>query len=195
MKRLFILFTLSLLSFLVFSCGSSAEDPQPIAEGFVRFKVDGVQKEFKTNPVSPMSFSFDSNGPVYNAILLVLGPGSTGTSNFIQINVLNESPFVTNVEYQMQEAVAYQGVALARINFTYADDQGQVFNAVLLKQTLPNLVVKNDAAVKFTKISEDWIEGNFTAILIGPITSSGVGNQERVISEGQFRMKLLDLTP
>ncbi len=195
MKRLFKLFTLSLLSFLVFSCGSSAEDPQPIDEGFVRFKVDGIQKEYKTNPVSPMSFSFDPNGPVYNAILQVLGPGSTGTNNFIQVNVRNESPFVTNVDYQMQEAIAYQGVGLARINFTYADEQGQVFNAVLLKQSLPNIVVKNDATVKFTQINEDWAEGTFTATLIGPITSTGVGNQELIISEGQFRMKLLDLTP
>ncbi|MDP2041705.1 hypothetical protein [Algoriphagus sp.] len=180
---------------LLLSCGSKTEDPKPIAEGFIRFKVNGVQKEFKTNPVTPMSFSFDSNGPVHNAILQVLGPGSTGTSNFIQFNVWNEKTFELNVDYQMQQAIAYRGVGIARINFTYADEQGQVFNAVLLKQNLPSIVVKNDATVRFTKITKDWAEGTFTAILIGPVTTSGIGNQERIISEGQFSIKLVNLTP
>ncbi|MBA4298556.1 MAG: hypothetical protein C0433_00375 [Cyclobacterium sp.] len=142
-----------------------------------------------------MSFSFDSNGPVHNAILQVLGPGSKGTSNFIQFNVWNEKTFELNVDYQMQQAIAYRGVGIARINFTYADEQGQVFNAVLLKQNLPSIVVKNDATVRFTKITKDWAEGTFTAILIGPVTTSGIGNQERIISEGQFSIKLVNLTP
>jgi hypothetical protein len=184
-----------LFGFLLQSCGGSTEDPQPTAEGFIRFKVNGVQKEFKTNPVTPMSFSFDSNGPVYNAILQVLGPGSTGTSNFVQFNVWNEKIFETNVDYQMQQSVSYRGAAIARINFTYSDEQGQLYNAVLLKQNLPNIVVKNDATVRFTKITKDWAEGTFTAILIGPVTTSGIGNQERIISEGQFSIKLTNLIP
>lgn len=195
MKRYFLVFILFFGMFLCYSCDNSSEIPQPVAEGFIRFKVDGVQKEFKTNPVSPMSFSFDSNGSVHNAILQVLGPGSNGTSNFIQFNVRNESAFAANVEYQMQNAIAYQGVGLARINFTYADEQGQIFNAVLLKQSLPGIVVKNDATVRFTKITNDWVEGTFSAILIGPVTTTGVGNQERIISAGQFGIQLVNLTP
>lgn len=192
----FLKFSILILSgLLLFACGNSTEDPQPMGEGFIRFKVNGVQKEFKTNPVTPMSFSFDSNGQVHNAILQVLGPGSTGTGNFIQFNVWNEKTFETNLDYQMQQAISYRGAAIARINFTYADEQGQVFNAVLLKQNLPSMVVKNDATVRFTKITKDWVEGTFTAILIGPVTTSGVGNQERIISEGQFSIKLVNLTP
>jgi hypothetical protein len=195
MQKLLQFWFLILIGLYIVSCGGSSEDPQPTAEGFIRFKVNGVQKEFKTNPITPMSFSFDSNGPVYNAILQVLGPGSTGTGNFVQFNVWNEKIFETNVDYQMQQSVSYRGAAIARINFTYSDEQGQLYNAVLLKQNLPNIVVKNDATVRFTKISKDWAEGTFSAILIGPVTTSGVGNQERIISEGQFSIKLVNLTP
>jgi hypothetical protein len=117
------------------------------------------------------------------------------TGNFVQFNVWNEKIFETNVDYQMQQSVSYRGAAIARINFTYSDEQGQLYNAVLLKQNLPNIVVKNDATVRFTKISKDWAEGTFSAILIGPVTTSGVGNQERIISEGQFSIKLVNLTP
>lgn len=195
MNRFFKFSALWLVSLFVFSCGSSAENPQPQTEGFIRFKVDGVQREFKANPMTPMSFSFDSNGQVYNAILQVLGPGSNGTNNFIQFNVRNESPFVTNVDYQMQEAIAYQGVDLSRINFTYSNEEGQLYNAVLLKQALPNLVVRDDAKVRFTKITENLVEGTFSALLTGPVTATSVGNQELIISEGQFSIKLVDLTP
>ena len=194
--RKFLSFSLLLISvFLVLSCGSSNEDPQPIAEGFIRFKVDGIQKEFKVNSLTPMSFSFDSNGPVHNAILQVLGPGSTGTSNFIQFNIRNESPFQTNVDYEMQNPILYQGALLPRTQFTYSDEQGQLFNAVLLDKNSPFLVVKDDAKFRFTKITEDWVEGTFTALLTGPVTNLSVGNQELIISEGQFSIKLLDLTP
>ncbi|WP_175454164.1 hypothetical protein [Algoriphagus alkaliphilus] len=48
-----------------------------------------------------MSFSFDSNGPVHNAILQVLGQGSTCTSNFIRFNMWNEKTFELHVDYQM----------------------------------------------------------------------------------------------
>ncbi|MDP2043276.1 MAG: hypothetical protein Q8S14_18200 [Algoriphagus sp.] len=65
-----------------------------------------------------MSFSFDSNGPVHNAILQVLGPGSTCTSNFIQFNLWNEKTFELHVDYQMQQAISYLVVGIAQINFT-----------------------------------------------------------------------------
>lgn len=195
MKKLLFLLIVLAPGFFFLSCGSKGEDPQPEIEGYIRFKVDGVQKEFKTGQTDLMSFSFDSNGPVYSAIAQVLGPGSTGTSNFIQINLRNESLFETEVSYEMQDAILYQGVPLVRILFTYSDEEGQIFNAVLLDNNSPFLEVKNDATLRFNKITEDWVEGTFSALLIGPVTNLSVGDQERVISEGQFKMKLINLIP
>lgn len=194
MKKLLFLLIVLVPGFF-FSCGSEGEDPLPEVEGYIRFKVDGVQKEFKTRHIDLMSFSFDSNGPVYNAIAQVLGPGSTGTSNFVQFTLRSESLFETNVPYEMQDPISYQNIPLARILFTYSDEQGQVYNAVLLDRNSPFLVVKDDATFRFTKITDDWAEGTFSALLTGPVTNLSVGDQELVISEGQFKMRLIDLIP
>lgn len=193
-KLLYFSFLIFIGLFLV-SCGGSDEDPQPGQEGFIRFKVDGVQKEYKTVPGNAASFSFDSNGPVYNTIIQVLGPGSTGTSNFIQITVRNEKMFETNLDYNLQDAIPYKSVPLSRINFTYSNEQGQIFNAFLLDIQSPFLVVRDEAKLRFSKITNELVEGTFSAILIGPVTNQSRGNQEMIISEGQFSMKLTNLIP
>lgn len=177
------------------SCEGSSEDPIPADPGFIRFKSDGLEKEFIPGPFDRIGFSYDANGPIFNAAVLVVGAGSTGTSNFIQFTIRNESPYATGVEYEMQEAISYQGASLPRVLFTYSDEQGQLFNAVLLDQNYPFLTVKDDATFRFTTITEEWVEGTFSARLTGPVTDLSVGNQERLLTEGQFRMKLLDLTP
>ncbi len=186
---------LLMISILFFSCSGSNEEPQQLENGYIRFKSDGVSKEFIPNSFDRMGFSFDANGPVFNAIVQVLGQGSNGTSNFVQFTIRNESPFVVGEDYAMQEAISYQSVPLPRILFTYSNEQGQLYNAVLLERN-PDLVsIKDDAMFRFTRITEEWVEGTFSALLTGPVTSLSVGNQERRLTEGQFRMKLLDLTP
>ncbi|MFN3999991.1 hypothetical protein [Algoriphagus sp.] len=195
MKKLLHFSILIFIGLYLVSCGGSNEDPQPAQEGFIRFKVDGILKEFKVGLGNSSSFSFDPNGPIFNTIIQVLGPGSTGTSNFIQFTVKNEKMFETNLDYNLQDAILYKGVPLSRINFVYSDEKGQSFAAVNLDPKSPLIVVKDAAKVRFSKITNDVVEGTFTALLIGPITPTGVGKQEVTISEGQFSMKLTNLIP
>ena len=195
MKRSLVVLSL-LLAVIVFTgCSSDAEDQPSVQEGYIRFKSDGVAREFIPGPFDRMGFSFDSNGSIFNASVQVLGPGSTGTSNFIQFTIRNESPFAEGVDYDMQDAILYQGVPVTRILFTYSDEEGQLYNAVLLEENFPLLVVKDNAIFRFTSITDEWVEGTFSALLTGPVTNLSVGNQERRLTEGQFRMKLLDQTP
>lgn len=195
MKRLLSFSIIVLFGIFLISCGGSGEEPQPVQEGYIRFKVDGVQKEFKVGFGNPSSFSFDPNGDIFNTIIQVLGPGSTGTSNFIQFTVKNEKMFETNLDYNLQDAILYKGVPLSRINFVYSDEKGQSFAAVNLDPKSPLIVVKDAAKVRFTKITNDLVEGTFSALLIGPITPTGVGKQEVIISEGQFSMKVANRIP
>ncbi|WP_111670551.1 hypothetical protein [Algoriphagus litoralis] len=195
MKKSLVVLSL-LLGVVVFTgCSSDAEDQPSVQEGYIRFKSDGVSREFIPGPFDRMGFSFDANGSIFNAGVQVLGPGSTGTSNFIQFTIRNESPFAEGVDYDMQDAILYQGVPVTRILFTYSDEEGQLYNAVLLEENFPLLVVKDNAIFRFTSITDEWVEGTFSALLTGPVTNLSVGNQERRLTEGQFRMKLLDQTP
>lgn len=176
-------------------CGSEGDDnPPPANAGFFKFKLDGVQQEFPVNDLLPMTFTYDAGGPVYNAVFQVLGEGSDGNSDFVNVLLRSETKFETGVDYQLQNGVPYKGIALARINFTYSDKSGQVFNAVLLQSSLTPLIINDSATIRFSKITETEAEGVFSAKVIGPVLPTGRGTVEKIVSEGQFKMRLLDNT-
>lgn len=192
--KLFSFSSLLVLFVLVSSCGSKGDDPLPQADSYVRFKVNGVQKEFKVSN-QPMGFSFDANGPVYNAIAIINGNAADGTKDFVSINVRNETIFETGKDYEMQNPIKYKGIDMVRILFTYSDEEGNVYNAVLFQQTIPGLKATDDARVRFTKISQDWVEGNFDAVILGPVSNLGGRNTELIVSDGTFSLPLLNLIP
>ncbi len=194
MKLIRIFPVLALLS-IVWACGSSEEEPTPKSDGFFKFKVDGVQMELPVNDHLPMGFNYDPGGPVYGAVFQAFGEGSTGTSDFVNVGLMSENKFATGIDYELQDAVPYKGVGLARITFTYADKAGQIFNATLLQGLFPGLTVNDAATIRFTRITATEVEGTFSARVIGPVSpTTGRGTVEKVISDGQFKMKLLDNT-
>jgi hypothetical protein len=180
---------------LMSSCATTGEDPQPQPGSFVRFKVNGVQKQFDLQN-NPMGFSFDPNGPVYVATSVILPPGSDGTKNFLNLALRNETLFQTDLIYQMQDPIRYQGAEMVRIQLTYANEDGQLFNAVLFQQTIPGMKVTDDAWWKFTRITSSWVEGEFGGVLLGPISQlTGRGDTELLLTEGQFSLPLISSIP
>lgn len=190
------LFLLLLLIAIFSSCGSDKEEPQPNSSGFLRFKSNGVQKEFPLTPSQLMSFSYDPTGKIYFATFLIIGPGGDGTKNFVSATIRNEVIFTTGVDYKMQDLISYQGAKLVRIQFTYADEEGRIFNAVLEQRNIPGIRATDDARFRFTTITQNSVEGNFDALLLGPFSNlTGRGNTELPITEGQFRMPLINQIP
>jgi hypothetical protein len=194
MRRFYFYTCFFVLLLALSSCGSNDEDPEPLPDSFVRFKVDGLQKEFKLSS-QPMGFSFDAGGPVYNAIAVMNGNPADGTKNFVSISVRNEAPFEAGKDYVMQTPISYGGVDMVRVLFTYSDEQGNVYNAVLFQQTIAGVQIKDDAKVRFTKITDNWVEGSFDAVTMGPVTSTGLRTTELRITDGVFSLPLISAIP
>jgi len=189
-------FFLSLIIGMIFLGSCSKEENQPLADYFVKYKIDGVEKFYSLTVNSPASFSYDAGNNIYSAILTGTGPGSTGTTDFVTINVRSHENFVTNSRYNLQDPINISGIDFSTVVFTYADMAGQLYNAVLLQISFPNLGVKDNAHVTFTNISADIVEGTFDALVLGPVNSTtGRGSDEKVVTEGQFRLKLLNFIP
>lgn len=183
-------------AWLLTAC-SSSDDEVPQDEFYISFKVDGTLVRYENAGFYPVVLSKDSPTNLYFSNLIVLKEVGESTSNFVHINVRNESAFQTNLSYQMQDGVLYPGgVFLARIQFTWANDAGEIYNAALLQRSYPTLDIGDDAAFKFTKIAGDIVEGTFTATVYGPVINS-VPNRtvEKKITEGEFRLKLIDSVP
>lgn len=188
LSSLSLLFILLLLA----ACGGGEDDPQPKAEYSFRFKVDGVQKEFKSNLQNQvMAMTQNASAGVHMATAIILGDGSDGTKNFVSLTVLNEEAFATGVTYEMQDLVAYSGVPVVRIQFTYSDENGKVYNAVLIQRDGLPMLMTDDASIRFSTISQNQVEGTFDATVLGPVfTTTGRDNNELKITEGQFKLAL-----
>lgn len=194
MKRSYFYSGLLFLLMVASSCGSKDDAPQPLSEAYVRFKVNGTQKEFKLSN-QPMGFSFDAGGPVYNAVAVLNGDVSDGTKNFVSFTVRNETPFEVGKDYQMQNPIKYKGLDMVRILFTYSDEEGNVYNAALFQQTIPGVKTSDDARVKFTRITDDRVEGNFDAVVLGPVSPTGARDIELKVTEGEFSLPLMSTIP
>jgi hypothetical protein len=181
---------------LLFSCGEKGEEPQPLSsDSFISFKVNGQLIEFSAKN-QPMGFSYLPDGPTYMATAMILGTPGEGSKNFISMTIRNESLFATGEDYEMQDPVLYQGAALVRILLSYADENGNLYNAVLFQQTLPGMKVTDDARFRFTKITDKQVEGNFDGVILGPFSQiTGRGDTELIVTEGQFSLPLIDTTP
>lgn len=183
---------LLILSFVIlgFSC-TSKEDSNPDEEYFIKFRVNGKEIRYKATIATPLILFFDSNGPIHQGAILVLGPGSDGTKNAISINLRNETEFQSGISYEMQNGITYQTAQLARINFSWFDENGDIYNAVILKSAVPNLNIVEDASLRFNVLSANVSQGTFSAILIGPVTNTGRGNTEMRITEGEFKLPVV----
>ncbi|KPQ12972.1 MAG: hypothetical protein HLUCCX10_14485 [Algoriphagus marincola HL-49] len=181
---------LSVLVFGILSCVGSEDNPQDTNQAYFRFKINGTLKEFEVRN-SPMTFSFNSDGSVYLAGFMILDDPTDGTKNFISGFVRNETLFQVNETLEMQDPILFQNIPMVRIQLTYSDEAGELYNAVLFQKELPGLLITDDATFRFTEISQNWVKGEFTANLLGPVfVSSGRGDTELRITEGEFSMPL-----
>lgn len=169
-----------------FACSQNEESPQE-GDFYVRFKVDGQFYEYEASS-HPAVFFYDANLAMHHGTLLVPKPGSDGTKDFINIVVRNESEIKTGETFQMQQAILANSVPLPRINVTWANPEGQVYNAVLLKSSYPGISIENDAQVTFTEISQQVVRGEFSGIIIGPNPAS-TSNPKLQITDGEFKLK------
>ncbi|MFC3417546.1 hypothetical protein [Algoriphagus hitonicola] len=180
----------AIVVFGIFSCSGSEEEPRDSNQAFLSFKVNGELKEFEVAN-SPMGFSFNSEGPVYLATFMVLANPVDGTKNFISGFLRNETLFEPNEILEMQNPIFYQGIPMVRIQLTYSNEAGELYNAVLFQEDFPALLATDDARFRFTEISDNWVKGEFNGILVGPVfETTGRGDTELRVTEGKFSMPL-----
>lgn len=192
MNKTYLLIILCIVFLWAGGCNNNGE-VTPSQEYFIKFKVNGAQKTYSHNLLTPLVFHYDQNSQTFNASILALDEGSPGTNNFINIIVRNEEAFETGVDYHMQDPVLYLAINIPRLNVTWADENGSIYNAVLLQSAYPGLTINDDAQFRLTMITDEFVEGVFSAKLFGPVdTQSGRADNEVLVTEGSFKLKRAD---
>lgn len=187
MKNL-ILF--SFFSLLLFASCSKTEDPAPGDDYYIKFKINGTEVEYKASAINAVSLAHTP--PHYIFGTTVTGPGSDGTKNFISISAVHETEFEAGVTYNLQDGTQAGAVRIGKVSLTYADNNGDIYNAVILQSSVPSIVVKDSATWRFNSLDTQLATGVFSGLVIGPVsTTTGRGTVELAVTDGEFRLPVV----
>lgn len=178
-----VLFRLMLLTAFV-SLFSSCDREPPRPDYFYRFKVDGVQKEFKANSESGIIFLEDPNDlNKYMVFSMTTGKDDDINSFFISLRTLETITIGTT--YQMQLGINVNNRVVPRITVVYSDENGDQFIADLLQRDNPG--AKDDAWIVFDKLVQEGSYGRFEATVFSVDHEGELSERVPVkITDGEF---------
>ncbi|MGY6742460.1 MAG: hypothetical protein ACXIUQ_06970 [Cecembia sp.] len=160
------------------SCDRGPERP----DFYYRFKVNGVQKEFKASPKADITFIDTQMG--FNLATFTMVTGSRTDRNAFVIGLRYRGELQT--AYEMQVPIIVNGVLSPTLTFFYLDENGRSFLGTLLQSENPGAL--DDGRVEFTAITPEGSYGTFEAIIFDPNeeTSELSARQMVRITDGEF---------
>lgn len=182
MKIIKNILLLAILLIVLTSCKD--DDPRP--DYYYRFKVNGVQKEFRANKDSGIVF-LDAPNSINKIIFFTMVTGADPEKNAIVISLRSTEEAESGIEYKMQEPLTVNNTIVPRISIVYFDENGKTFGATLLQSLNPG--ARDDARLKFTQITTEGSYGEFQAIAFDMSATGDLGSrQELLITDGEFFM-------
>ncbi len=156
---------------------STSSDPVVTSEYFIRFKIDGIQKEFKANIRASISDISTVSTTIFLGAFSGLLVNTTNTnSNLMSVGVRDPFMITTNKVYN-----STYPPSLYQVSLLYWDENGNQYSSQFLS-SLSN----TDAVVTFSEVTDKIVSGNFS----GKIALSGNPSNTHLVTEGVFKMKL-----
>ncbi len=180
MDKIKQLLVFALLILVMASC--KEEDPRP--DYYYRFKVDGVQKEFKATKDAGIVFLDEPNST--NRIMFFTMVSETDPNkNSLVISLRTTESVQSGTEYRMQEPLTVNNALVPRISFLYFDENAESFGATLLRDNNPG--ARDNATLIFTQITTEGSYGEFSAVIFDMEASGDLADREAVlITDGEF---------
>jgi hypothetical protein len=170
-----------ILLFAAFSFSScEKEDPKP--EYFYSFKVNGVQKEFRTNNDAGITFLEDGQ---LRITLFNMVTGDDLSKNSVIMSFRNRDQIQLGQTYIMQNPITVNGSLIPSLALIYFDENGKEFGAILLQSANPGAL--DDCSFRITDFTTEGSTGDFEGVLFD-ISDTGPLDQRTplVITEGKF---------
>lgn len=162
------------------SCDKEPDRP----DYYYRFKVNGVQKEFKANNNSGILFLDDPNG-VNKYMIFSMTTGRDDDRNAISLSLRTLETITIGTRYEMQLGINVNQQVVPRITLLYFDENGNQFIAGLLQRDNPG--ARDDAWVVFDELTQEGSFGRFEATLF-PADFEGElsARPEMRITDGEY---------
>lgn len=178
---------LACIAIIFFSCSKSSNSSNG-DDYFIRFKVDNRTIDISVDSkVKSLVWGHQSEMGLYTINITGTNfPSDAGNlKDMINLTVFSNEPVKANYDYHMHEPAMANGNPVPSIQVVFADDQGKIFNASILRNQ--SIVTPNDAYVRFTEIGDKHVRGVFTATLVNPSDFSIT----KSITDGEFYLQLM----
>jgi len=176
--RNILLFVMAL--FTLSSC--EKEDPRP--NYYYKFKVNGVEKEFKASTDANIVFIEDPNSENRFTIFTFV-TGNDPKKNTIVISLRTTIPPEYRVKYEMQKTIFINSQPAPVLTFIYFDENGKEYGATLLQSQNPGAM--DNGTLTLTDLTTEGSYGIFEAVMFD-LNQTGELSQRTPlnITDGQF---------
>lgn len=176
--------TLLFLAFTLLTLTSCDKNEIPKPEYFYKFKINGVQKEFRASDDASIYFTQDQ-GTSTRRTLFTMVSGTDPLKNTIVMSFRSFSSIVVGNTYQMQSPIPVDGVENPSIIFLYFDENGKEYGATLLKTANPG--ANDNAFFSISEFTNENSKGTFEAVIFDLSATGDLNRREVVaITEGEF---------
>lgn len=174
-----------ILLFTVFVAVFTSCDKEPDRpDYYYRFKVNGVQKEFKANTDSGILFLEDPNA-ANRYMLFNMTTGRDNEKNALFISLRTLESITIGTRYEMQLGITVNNTVVPRITVLYFDENGDRFIADLLQTDNPG--ARDDAWVIFDELIQEGSYGRFEATIYSVDDDGELSErQDMFITDGEF---------
>ena len=175
-----------LLLLMVILTFSSCEKDDPRPDYYYKFKVNGVQKEFKGNKDANIVFIEDPNSNNRFTIFTFV-TGNDPTKNAIVISLRTTVTPEYGVKYEMQNPIIINNQVVPLLAFIYLDENGKEYGATLLQSQHPGAM--DDGSLMLTELTTEGSFGTFQAVTFDANQTGELSQRQPLnITDGEFFM-------
>ena len=161
------------------------DDPAAADDYYLRFKADGVQREYRQT--TNAQFYYDADNKTYHCNLVATLTFGATTKDIFTLFLVNKTAFTTGVTYQLSNGIDMEetGAVMPQVVISVLDPQGKPYTAQFLPVT--GLQFDDKAEVRFSEITDKYVKGTFSGLAFGALPE----RKEMKIEEGSFYLSVL----
>jgi hypothetical protein len=175
-----------LLLIIVVFTFSSCEKDDLRPNYYYKFKVNGVQKEFKGSKDANIVFIEDPNSSNRFTVFTFV-TGNDPTKNAMVISLRTNVTPEFGIKYEMQQPIIINEQVVPSLAIIYLDENGKEYTATLLQSQHPGAM--DNGSLMLTELTSEGSYGVFEAVIFD-VNQTGELSQRQplTITDGEFFM-------
>lgn len=175
-----------LLLLILGSCSKKSDNPGEPGDGeyYLRYKSDGVQKEYKA--ITLAQFYYDAENLTYHCNMTSSLALNNASKDMLSLLLVNKESYKTGVTYQLTNGIemAKNGAIMPQAAIALSDENGKPYTAQFLPATWYQF--DDMAEVRFTAITDKFVKGTFSGLAFTAMPERA----EKKVTDGEFYLRI-----